>query len=183
MKIKNFNQLNESSYNDFLDSYSEEINNAITLLIKLKKYEDSDDDSIQNKLEKKLVVYDTNVPETIERWIYKTPSKDDIVNFAIQNQNRYGTEPKMILFAIEDYAEAFGVYLRDDEDEDEENNEFYEGSFQFDNDDVENENVEVDNFTSRYYDNYDDEEPAANEDDLQNFSSSNKKIHLFEDFK
>ena len=180
MKIKKFNKLNESSYSDFSNNYSEEIHNAITLLKKLKKFEDNADDSIQAKIERKLEVYDTNVPEMIERWIYNTPSKNDIVEFAIRNQDRYGTEPKMILYAIEDYAEAFGVYSHDEEDNDE-NKEFYEGSFQFDKDDTENENV--DNFTSRYYDNYDDEEPAANEDDLQNFSSTNKKIHLFEDFK
>lgn len=43
-------------------------------------------------------------------------------------------------------------------------------------------NEEIDNFTARYYDNYDDEEEAANEDDLQEFSSQNKKIQMFEDF-
>lgn len=41
---------------------------------------------------------------------------------------------------------------------------------------------EIDNFTARYYDNYDDEEPAANEDDLQNFSPQNKKIQMYEKF-
>ena len=46
-----------------------------------------------------------------------------------------------------------------------------------------NENVEeIDNFTSRYYDNYDDEEPAANELELQEFNPKNKKIQMFEDF-
>lgn len=39
---------------------------------------------------------------------------------------------------------------------------------------------EIDNFTARYYDNYDDEEPAANEDDLQEFSPKNKKIQMYE---
>lgn len=43
------------------------------------------------------------------------------------------------------------------------------------------ENIEIDNFTARYYDNYDDEEPAANEDDLNEFSPKNKKIQMYED--
>jgi hypothetical protein len=178
MKIKQFNQLNESSYTDFLDHYREELDNAIKLLITLKDCDVEDDDQIQSRIESKLEVYDTNVPEQIERWIYRTPTKDEIVDFAIRNQNRWGTEPRMVLSAIEDYADACEIYL-DDEDEDDEDDEFFEGSFQFDK----NENVEIDNFTSRYYDNFDDEEPAANEDDLQNFSPTNKKIHLFEDFK
>jgi hypothetical protein len=178
MKIKQFKQLNESSYDDFLNHYREELDNAIKLLIKLKDCDIENDDQIQSKIERKLEVYDKNVPDQIDHWIYDTPTKNEIVDFAIRNQNRWGTEPRMVLSAIEDYGDACEVYLEDEDEDDED--EFFEGSFQFEKD---NENVEVDNYTSRYYDNFDDEEPAANEDDLQNFSPTNKKIHLFEDFK
>ena len=45
-----------------------------------------------------------------------------------------------------------------------------------------NEYNEIDNFTSRYYDNFDDEEETANELELQIFNSNNKRIQMFEDF-
>ena len=76
------------------------------------------------------------------------------------------------------------LYFHDDENNED---EFYEGSFQFDKekDDIENENVEIiDNFTAQYYDNYDDEEDETDyEVDFQNNSQENlKKIKMFEDF-
>lgn len=44
------------------------------------------------------------------------------------------------------------------------------------------EDLEIDNFTARYYDLFDDEEEPANEKDLINFNERNKKIQMFEDF-
>ena len=44
------------------------------------------------------------------------------------------------------------------------------------------ESEDIDNFTARYYDNFDDEEETANENDLINFDGRNKKIQMFEDF-
>lgn len=44
-----------------------------------------------------------------------------------------------------------------------------------------NENIEVDNFTARYYDNFDDEEEPANEQDLMNITKENiRKVQLYE---
>ena len=44
-----------------------------------------------------------------------------------------------------------------------------------------NENIEIDNFTARYYDNFDDEEEPANEQDLLNITKENiRKIQLYE---
>ena len=169
MKIKQFIQIKESSYSDFLMHYEEEIENSIKFLIKLENVEDCDTE----KLEKKFSVYDTNVVSKIEDWIYNTPTKQEIAEFALKNQDRWGTEPQMGLYAIEDYASTCGIYLNEDENEDD---GFYEGSFQFD-DDEENEN-KIDNFTAKYYDNYDDEEEPTYEYDETNL----KKIQLFEDF-
>jgi hypothetical protein len=42
---------------------------------------------------------------------------------------------------------------------------------------------EIDNFTARYYDDFDDEEEKANEYDLQEFNPKNRKIQLFEAFE
>lgn len=41
---------------------------------------------------------------------------------------------------------------------------------------------DIDNFTARYYDDYDDEEEKANEIDLQEFNQKNRKIQMFEGF-
>lgn len=53
----------------------------------------------------------------------------------------------------------------------------------FNNFKISNENNETDNFTARYYDDFDDEEEMANELDLQEFNPKNRKIQLFEEFK
>lgn len=45
-----------------------------------------------------------------------------------------------------------------------------------------NEIEEIDNFTARYYDLFDDEEEPANEKDLINFNERNKKIQMFEEY-
>jgi hypothetical protein len=43
------------------------------------------------------------------------------------------------------------------------------------------EDLDIDNFTARYYDDYDDEEPTANEEDLNEFSPKNRKIQMYEE--
>lgn len=56
--------------------------------------------------------------------------------------------------------------------------EFYEGSFEFETDD---EIEEIDNFTARYYDNYDDEEDSFEDDNFdQNNIENIKRIQLYE---
>lgn len=163
MKIKLFNQINESSYHDFLTHYDEEIEKSIKLLIKLQDANIDDD-----KIDDKLSVYDTNVKSKIDEWIYDTPSRDEIAEFAIRNQDRWGTEPQMVLYAIEDYATECKIYDdNEDDDDDNDKGDFYEGSFQFND---ENEN-KIDNYTSRYYDRYDNEE--SNQIELfENFSDN-----------
>lgn len=184
MKIKSVTQLNESSYEDFLTHYNEEIEKSINLLIKLKKYQEDGLGLDYNAVEDKLSVYDENVQNKIDEWINNTPSPDEITQFALRNQDRWGTEPQMILYAIEDFAAVYGIYFQDDEDDED---DFYEGSFQFDKgeEDAQNESIEtIDNFTAQYYDNYDDEEEETDyEVDFQNNSEENlKKIQMFEDF-
>lgn len=59
--------------------------------------------------------------------------------------------------------------------------EFYEGSFEFETDDVE-EIEEIDNFTARYYDNFDDEEDSFEDDNYDENDIENiKRIQLYED--
>jgi len=170
MKIKLFNQINES-YREFTQNYTDEIDDSIKLLIKLQ-----DSNCNKDKIDKILSIYDDNVISKIEEWIYNTPTSEEISDFALKNQDKWGTEPKMILNAITDYAEACDIHEDDDED-----SEFYEGSFQFDKNESKEE---IDNFTSRYYDNYDDEDDNSYEEDLQNYAEkSTRKIQLYEKFK
>jgi hypothetical protein len=62
----------------------------------------------------------------------------------------------------------------------ESSDEFYEGSFEFETDD---EIEEIDNFTARYYDNYDDEEDSFEDDNFdQNNIENNKRIQLYEKY-
>ena len=161
MKLKKFNKVKES-YN-FINRYEDEINNAIKLLIKLQNCNNID----HNKVEQKLSVYDVNVPDKIDEWIYDTPTPQEIAEFAEKNEYRWGTEPQMVLQAIEDYAQTCSIYDFDDDDNDEEANE----------------NIEVDNFTSRYYDNFDDEDDPNFIIDFQNVAEKDlKRIQMFEQF-
>jgi len=166
MKIERFNQINESSHNEFLNHYSDDIQKSIILLVKLKNFfieAEHNDENITDelgelgeKIENRLSVYDKNVPSKIDEWIYDTPTPDEIVEFAIRNQYKWGTEPQMVLYAIEDYATECGIYPDDEDDIDENENEdeFYEGSFQFDKEEVDepkNENIELfENFETSY---------------------------------
>lgn len=62
----------------------------------------------------------------------------------------------------------------------ENSDEFYEGSFEFETDD---EIEEIDNFTARYYDNYDDEEDSFEDDNFdQNNIENIKRIQLYEKY-
>ena len=161
MALKKYNKIYENDH--FLRNYDEEIRRAIKQLIKLSEVDDIDYD----KIEDKLSVYDTNVAEKIDRWIYGTPTAEEISDYALRNQERWGTEPQMVLQAIEDYAQVCGIYDFDEEDEDEEINE----------------ETEIDNFTSRYYDNFDDEDDPNFVVDFQNVAEKDlKRIQMFENF-
>lgn len=161
MTLKKYNKIYENDH--FLRNYDEEIQRAIKQLIKLSEVDDIDYD----KIEDKLSVYDTNVAEKIDRWIFDTPTAEEISDFALRNQERWGTEPQMVLQAIEDYAQVCGIYDFNEEDEDEEINE----------------ETEIDNFTSRYYDNFDDEDDPNFVVDFQNVAEKDlKRIQMFENF-
>ena len=97
-------KLNESSYKDFTDNYISEIYIALRKLRKLKIVEPTEEQ--YDELDSRLQNYDDNVIQTIEHWIMGYVDKDEIAKFAIENLNRFGTEPKMILYAIDDYYDV-----------------------------------------------------------------------------
>lgn len=73
------------------------------------KLYDSNIEKNAEEIENVMDKYDSNVGEQIDRWIsgnsFERVNINDIVNFAINNQDRYGTEPKAIIYAIEDFCE------------------------------------------------------------------------------
>lgn len=109
-------RINEGSYTDFLINYGKTINECIFMLKKMNKMFDKVSDSeifdfnnFSKHIKIVMKTYDDNVSEMIDHWINTSSDidADDIAKFAIENQNTYGTEPQMILYAIND---VYGVY-------------------------------------------------------------------------
>jgi hypothetical protein len=95
--------INESSFDDFMTQYGKELNDAVRKVRELINYVPSDES--WNKFDKIMQKYDKNVNKQIEHWFSTGHiSSRDIASFAIDNMNRYGTEPQMVLFAIDDAA-------------------------------------------------------------------------------
>ena len=97
------------SHDDFLMNYGPEIKNALSQLRKMKENSELLYNSIsEEEFEKVFNVYDKNVGEYISGWLYQGADSRAITDLALRNQDRYGTEPQMILQAIEDLYNLFG---------------------------------------------------------------------------
>ncbi len=102
-----------SSYADFLSNYGSELRD---LLRKLKKVDlNSISEEQWDKVEDRLGVYDTNVSEAIQHWVSVPVDVSDVAEFAIRNQDRWGTEPKQVLNAIEDFLQMVGPEEEEEE--------------------------------------------------------------------
>lgn len=115
--VENFNEfhknkLNENSYNDFRDSYREEIYEASKKLVALSFADVSNvsDEHFEEfiiGLQDKIRMYDNIVIQEIsdiigsERFSYPSDAEDLILELAHTIENRYGTERRMVLQAIE----------------------------------------------------------------------------------
>lgn len=113
---KNENLVNESSRTDFMMNYRNELKQDMINLKKLSGvYEQATDEDFE-RIDKKMGTYDDNVGIKIDLWINDVDDVtiDDIVNFAINNQNEFGTEPQFVLFAIEDYVNVLNKYIVDE---------------------------------------------------------------------
>ena len=128
------NPLNESSKTDFMVSYSDELKSAYEKIQEmsdiLEKVQDEFFDNTFDEVEKKMSTYDSNVGPTIEKWIAGFPesksiSIDDIVDFALDNQYKYGTEPQFVLFAIDDMYNIVKKYENTDINESKNEEEIY----------------------------------------------------------
>ncbi|HUW44225.1 MAG TPA: hypothetical protein VMW50_00365 [Dehalococcoidia bacterium] len=114
-------KLNEGSYEDFFMNYGSEIKNALDLLRKLGKKIDSGEiteEKASPAIDKIDSIYDGAVVNYIVDTITSGGRTDarELTNIAIDNMNRQGTEMQMILYAIEEFAAALGVYSDQDED-------------------------------------------------------------------
>ena len=122
--IKSFNafSISESSHSDFLMHYRDEIKLALKQLKTMSAVdEETMDDATYGKLEKALAPYDKNVQQQIERWLSQPNSVDAeaLSRFALSNQDRYGTEPQMVLEAIERYYNICNVKFGLEKEEEE----------------------------------------------------------------
>jgi uncharacterized protein YfbU (UPF0304 family) len=113
----------ESSHSDFLRRYNDEIQDALYKLGKMQrafrwfKSKNGNVDELYNTIELNLDEYDRNVYREIIRWMEQgyALTAHELGNFAIDNLNRFGTEPHMILYAIVDTFEAVSDELGIDE--------------------------------------------------------------------
>jgi len=98
------NDVNEGSYTDFLTSHGNALKSAVK---KMKEIQSAYDDKIEevgDEIEKAMEVYDDNVGPQIDSWTGDDNiSTDKIAKFAIQNQDKFGTEPQMVLDAIDEF--------------------------------------------------------------------------------
>jgi len=121
--LERVRSINEGSYDDFLMNYSNELRQAIKLLPLIGEALNTATDEQFDRAEQEMSKYDTNVDQTIQHWatlMVHSPraiGTQEIANFAIRNQDQYGTEPQMVLFAINDMARALGVNTFSDDEE------------------------------------------------------------------
>jgi hypothetical protein len=114
-------RFNESSSRDFERNYRNEIEQSIFQLSEISKVFFNLNNINQDYIDNIMKRYDRNVLPEIEKWLdHPNNSSSDIIEFACNNSYRYGTEPQMVLFAIEDiYNYLMRVGLIDEiEDED-----------------------------------------------------------------
>jgi hypothetical protein len=114
------------SYDDFMTSYGNEIREAIDklkLISKAIKEGKISEEDLANT-EGKLGMYDESAISSIFHWVYLDTYSIEpylLAQTAIENMNRYGTEPRQLLYAIDDFARALNLedlYEEEDEDED-----------------------------------------------------------------
>lgn len=104
--------LNETSYTDFILNYGQEIKDAVQNLKAIGKIHDKVDEKDYEQLVNKVFAqYDKNVHEFIDSQMMD-PYADRIIRFALENYNRYGTEPQFVLLAIDDYRTALEKYVK-----------------------------------------------------------------------
>jgi hypothetical protein len=106
----------ETTYTDFLTNNGAEINKAVSDLRKLKPILPKLSEEDYARIERAMSIYDTNVSERIQHWIMVGTDAHEIAVFAGENQDRFGTETRMVLFAIKDFVRAAGLESEEDDE-------------------------------------------------------------------
>lgn len=116
----------KNSYDHFIDSYASELQSGIEKFNTLKVDEIKEDDlaSALNRIDN---IYDVGVSDFFERALYsKTWPENELTiramaDIALKNMNRYGTEMRQILNALEDFLQELSDYLPEEEDDEDDN--------------------------------------------------------------
>ena len=113
MKLRLFENfdINEGSYNDFLNKHAAELKTVAEQLEEIKVFISSElsGDDYEPFLRQLFGMQEDNYDEKVLDWINRTVENisadiniNDIAQLAIENQDANGTEPRMVLDAIGD---------------------------------------------------------------------------------
>jgi len=108
----NNNKALANTYEDFLASYGNEIRQLLKQIPMLSKKIAKLDDSKRDKLEQSLKTYDKEVKSSILHWFdlhagtSYLPTLREIASLGVTIQDRHGTEPRMVVQALDDFITA-----------------------------------------------------------------------------
>jgi hypothetical protein len=107
-----------TTYDSFIDNYAVELKKAISDFKKLNTAKITEED-LEKAYDKVNGIYDRGVAEHFEGFLTDNNGLTIVAlaNIAFDNSNRYGTEMRQILNALEDYVSELSDYLPE-EDED-----------------------------------------------------------------
>jgi len=119
-EVEDKSVLKENTYTDFLVNYGSEIRIALLELNKVAKAVEINSisrESFDKAYDYIEGIYDGPVVSFIEDAITnkRSATAEDMASVGLQIQNRYGTEPRMVIYAIDDFCSRLN--LEDDEDE------------------------------------------------------------------
>lgn len=115
-----------STYTETLMNHGQELRQILSRFTTIRNQYQSNlitEGDIDKALER-ISMYEANLPDYIWGWITgQRPSEDEIVRLGIENQNRYGTEPSQVIYALDTFTLELlkhqEEYDEDDEDFDE----------------------------------------------------------------
>jgi hypothetical protein len=111
----------ESIYERFLDNYDDEIRLAVSNLgrVKYSDLEAIPENEWENTVNDIISTYGEKVLDTIQHWIATGYcDKHELAKFAVQHMDNTGTEPQMVIYAIEDFLKDIGRWDDGEEDDD-----------------------------------------------------------------
>lgn len=100
------NIVTASTYDDFIENHGTDVLRSLRMLVKLQPQVEKFSDESWEKIERKLKVYDKYLVDKIVSWMHspKQIRVTDVAKVAVEIQNRYGTETRMVDQALEDAA-------------------------------------------------------------------------------